>query len=213
MGNPEGDVTIVEYFDYLCHYCKDEEAGLEQLLQEDGNLKIIYKDFPKHGPLSVTVAIAALASVRQGADKYQMFHNALLNNNVSITSEDVIYQVAGSVGLDVNRLKQDMADKSFANQVQDNITVGRSIGVQITPTFIIGGYFFPGDSGYDKLKQMVAYVRSKRNGQWVLGSNPQGIEFFQEEGLIKAADVQVGTSVRALRHRDFQRFHRIDIDP
>ena len=162
MGNTSGDVTIIEYFDFLCHYCKDEEAGLEKLLQEDGNLKIIYKVSPKHGPLSVTAAIASLASVRQGTDKYQAFHDALMN--VDIASEDTIYQVASSVGLDVTKLKQDMADKSLSDQVQDNINVGQNIGVHIVPTFIIGGYFFPGDSGYDKLKQMVAYVRSKGNG-------------------------------------------------
>jgi len=162
FGNSDADVTIIEYYDYLCPYCKDEEEGLEKLLNEDSNIKIIYKDIPKHGPLSITAAIASLASLRQGEDKYLAFHNALMSKDTSLTSEDMLYQIAGSVGLDVSKLKQDMSDATFSNQVQDNITVAKSIGVRITPTFIIGGYFFPGDSGYDKLKQMVDYVRSNK---------------------------------------------------
>ncbi|MBV9686966.1 MAG: DsbA family protein, partial [Alphaproteobacteria bacterium] len=105
-GNPRGDVTIVEFFDYRCPYCKQVLPSLQTLLKEDHNLRFVFKELPVLGPQSVTAAHAALAAQRQG--KYEAFHNAMMATKGQITDETV-YKVAGSVGLDVDRLKQDMS--------------------------------------------------------------------------------------------------------
>ena len=105
-GNPRGDVTIVEFFDYRCPYCKQVLPSLQVLLKEDHNLRFLYKEMPVLGPQSVTAARAALAAQRQG--KYEAFHNAMMATKGQIT-EETVYKVAGSVGLDVDRLKQDMS--------------------------------------------------------------------------------------------------------
>jgi len=162
FGNPNGDVTIFEFYDYQCGYCKASEEGLERLLREDKNLKIIYMDFPKLGPLSDTAAIATLASLRQGADKYLKLHNMLMNKNVRLTGEDMLYQTAASVGLDVGQIKKDMTDPAIAQQVRDNIAAGKSAGVRVTPSFVIGGQFFPGYATYDELKQRVGDARAAK---------------------------------------------------
>ncbi len=160
FGNPSANVTIVEFYDYQCSYCKASEEGLERILQEDGNIKIVYKDFPKLGALSVTAAIATLASARQDPNKYLQLHDILMSKDVRLTGEEMIYQAAASVGLDVGRLKQDMGDPAIAQQIQDNITLGRSIGVSVTPSFVVGRHLYPGYATYDKLKQFVDYERS-----------------------------------------------------
>ncbi len=160
FGNPHGDITVVEFYDYQCSYCKATEESLEKLLQQDKNVKVVFKDFPKLGPHSVVMTTVTLAGLRQGADKYLKLHEALLSKHVSIGSEDDLYKMAYAVGLEVDKLKQDMKVPAIDAQIQDNLTVGKSIGVKLTPTFIINGYFYPGAQDYDHLKQMVDYVRS-----------------------------------------------------
>lgn len=158
-GNPGAPVTIVEYYDYQCHYCKASEAGLEQLLQE-GNVKLVIKDFPKLGPISTIMAMGTLAAQRQGADKYLKLHQALMSPHTVVSDENAFYQQAAAAGLDVNRLKKDMLDPAITNQIKDNITVGKSIGVQMTPTFIVNGYYVPGGHDYNEMKQFIAYTQS-----------------------------------------------------
>jgi protein-disulfide isomerase len=163
-GNPYGDVTIVEYFDYRCVYCKITEPKLTRLLQEDNNIKLVYKNFPKLGPLSTMLATATLASLRQGTDKYAKFRDALFSSHVpAIKNQEELYQLAGSLGLDIDKLKQDMGDPAITAQIQHDIAVGKSIGVQITPTFIINGYLSPGMAEYGYLREMVSYVRAVKS--------------------------------------------------
>ena len=167
FGNPNGDVTIVEYYDYLCPHCKASESGLEKLLQEDSNIKMVYKDFPMLSDMSFSAAAASLASLKQGNDAYLKFHQLLLNPQTVINSYDAIYNTAAAAGLNVNQLKRDMLNGPVASpnraidlQIQHNLDVGKSIGVTGIPTFIINGYFISGERDYDSLKKMVAYVRS-----------------------------------------------------
>jgi len=159
-GNPQGTLTIVEYYDYQCHYCKASEAGLEQLLQSDRTVKIIFKDFPKLGPMSATLAMGTLAAQRQGADKYLALHQMLLKPQTVVANEDAFYELAGSLGFDVVRLKKDMVDPVITNQITNNILVGKSIGVQMTPTFIVNGHFVPGGHDYNEMQQIIAYTQS-----------------------------------------------------
>jgi len=162
-GNPKGDVTVVEFFDYQCGYCKMSEPTVEKLLKEDKNVKFIYKDFPILGPSSTLAAKAALASVKQG--KYQKLHDALMTATFSHGAkpkedEDTVYKTAKDVGLDVDKLKKDMNEDEISKIVADNVALGTEIGARGTPTFIIGEAVFPGAMEYPQLKKAVEDART-----------------------------------------------------
>jgi protein-disulfide isomerase len=155
-GNPRGDVTIVEFFDYRCPYCKQVVPALQTLLKEDGKLRFVYKEMPVLGPQSVTAAHAALAAQRQG--KYEAFHAAMMATKGQMT-EDTVYKVAGSVGLDVDRLKQDMAAPEIDQALKANLALADALSIRGTPGFIIGDHIVPGALDLDTLKTMVADAR------------------------------------------------------
>ncbi len=157
-GNPKGDVTLVEFFDYRCPYCKQVQPAIEALLKEDPKLRILYEEFPILGPVSVTAAHAALAAKLQG--KYQAFHDAMMTARGNIT-DDSVYQVAGEVGLDVARLKRDMASPAVAQQVKANLALADALDIRGTPAFIVGDHVVPGAVDVDGLKKFVAQARSK----------------------------------------------------
>jgi protein-disulfide isomerase len=155
-GNPKGDVTIVEFFDYRCPYCKQVLPALQALLKEDHQLRFVYKEFPVLGPASVVAAHAALAAQRQG--KYEAFHTAMMAAKGQIT-EDTVYKVAGSVGLDVDRLKQDMAAPEVEQELKTNLALAEELNIRGTPGFIIGNKIVPGALDLDALKNMIAEAR------------------------------------------------------
>jgi protein-disulfide isomerase len=156
-GNPKGDVTVVEFFDYQCGYCKMSEPTVEKLLKEDKNVKFIYKDFPILGPVSTTAAKAALASVKQ--NKYVAYHDALMGFKGHLTDDDV-YKVAKDVGLDVDKLKKDMEADDIAKIVEANVALGTDIGARGTPTFVIDTTIVPGAMEYPQLKKEVDDARA-----------------------------------------------------
>jgi protein-disulfide isomerase len=155
-GNPEGDVTIVEFFDYRCPYCKQVQPSLQKLLDQDRKLRFVYKEMPVLGAPSVTAAHAALAARLQG--KYEHFHSAMMATKGQITDE-VVYQVAGSVGLDVDRLKRDMAAPEIEQAVKANLALAKALDIHGTPGFIIGEHIVPGAIELDALKDLVADAR------------------------------------------------------
>ena len=157
-GNPRGDVTIVEFFDYRCPYCKQVLPSLQTLLKEDHKLRFLYKEMPVLGPVSVTAAHAALAAQRQG--KYEAFHNAMMATRGQITDETV-YKVAGSVGLDVDRLKQDMSAPEIAEALKTNLALANELNIRGTPGFIVGKHIVPGAIDLDALRSMVAEARKE----------------------------------------------------
>ena len=155
-GNPQGNVTIVEFFDYRCPYCKQVQPSLQVLLDQDHNLRFIYKEMPVLGAPSVTAAHAALAARLQG--KYEAFHAAMMAIKGQIT-DDVVYQVAGSVGLDVDRLKRDMAAPEIDQALKANLALAKALDIRGTPGFIIGDHIVPGAIDLDALKDLVASAR------------------------------------------------------
>jgi len=155
-GNPRGDVTVVEFFDYRCPYCKQVLPSLQTLLKEDRQLRFIYKEMPVLGPQSVVAAHAALAAQRQG--KYEAFHTAMMGTKGQIT-DDTVYKVAGSVGLDLDRLKQDMAAPEIEQAVKANLALADALNIHGTPAFIIGNHIVPGALDLDALKGMIAAAR------------------------------------------------------
>lgn len=155
-GNPHGDVSVVEFFDYQCPYCKGVEPALERLIKQDPQLRFVYKEFPVLGPESVVAARAALAAMKQG--KYVAFHQALLALKGRLSTAR-IYRVAGDVGLDPARLKRDMAAPEVAATIKDDLALADLLSITGTPTFIIGDEIVPGAAGFDKLKALVAQAR------------------------------------------------------
>jgi protein-disulfide isomerase len=155
-GNPRGDVTIVEFFDYRCPYCKQVLPSLQTLLKEDRNLRFVYKEMPVLGPASVVAAHAALAAQRQG--KYEAFHTAMMGTKGQIT-EETVYKVAGSVGLDVDRLKQDMAAPEIEQALKANLALADALNIRGTPGFIIGNHITPGALDLEALKDLIAAAR------------------------------------------------------
>ena len=157
-GNPKGEVTLVEFFDYRCPYCKQVQPRLQELLAGDHELRIAYKEFPILGPVSVTAARAALAAHRQG--KYEAFHNAIMAALGQMT-EDTVYQVAKTVGLDVDRLKRDMAAPEIEAALKANQALADALDIRGTPGFVIGDQIVPGAIELASLKELVAGARSK----------------------------------------------------
>jgi protein-disulfide isomerase len=157
-GNPNGNVTLVEFFDYRCPYCKQVEPSLEKLVGEDHQLKFVFKEFPVLGPESEVAARVALAAKKQG--KYDAFHRAMMNTAGHI-DETVIYKVAASVGLDMDRLKQDMASPDIEKELKANLDLGKTLDLDGTPSFIVGTTIVPGAISAADLKQLVADARKK----------------------------------------------------
>lgn len=158
-GNPKGDVSVVEFFDYQCGYCKLAQPFVARLVNEDKNVRVIYKEFGILGPVSIEASKAALASVAQG--KYLKFHEALMTTQDHLSS-DSIYQIAKSVGLDVERLKKDMASDKVKKLFDDNQELAREIGARGTPTFVIDSKLYPGAVPYEQLKKLVADARANK---------------------------------------------------
>ena len=155
-GNPQGDVTIVEFFDYRCPYCKQVEPHLEALLKEDPKLRIVYKEFPVLGPESVYASRMALAAQKQG--KYAPFHDAMMAAKGKITEETVL-SVARSAGIDVARAKTDMTGPDIQEIIKRNYALADALDIQGTPAFIVGEALVPGAIDLDNLRHLIAEAR------------------------------------------------------
>jgi protein-disulfide isomerase len=155
-GNPKGDVTIVEFFDYRCPYCKQVEPALEALLKEDRQLRIVYKGLPILGKDSVYATRAALAARKQA--KYDKFHAAMMAAKGQI-DEKIILQVAASTGLDVERLKSDMNASEIDDVIKRNYDLAQALDIHGTPAFVIGGELVPGAIDIATMKQKIAAAR------------------------------------------------------
>ena len=156
-GNPKGDVTLVEFFDYRCPYCKQVEPSLEKLLSTDRQLRFVYKEFPILGPESTMAARAALAANKQG--KYAAFHRAAMAIKGQL-DDSALFKTAGSVGLDVERLKHDMESPDIEAALQANLALAAALNIRGTPGFVIGDQIVPGAIGLDALKHLISDARS-----------------------------------------------------
>jgi protein-disulfide isomerase len=157
-GNPKGDVSLVEFFDYRCPYCKQVEPALEALLGEDRQLRLVYKELPVLGADSVAASRAALAAKKQG--KYDALHRALMLLKGQI-NEAAVLKTAESVGLDVERLKRDMASPEIARALKANTELAEALEIRGTPGLVIGNEIVPGAIDLATLKQMIATARRK----------------------------------------------------
>lgn len=155
-GNRNGDVTIIEFFDYNCGYCKKALKTVERLKRLDGNLKIIYKELPILSESSYTASRAAMASRKQGL--YEKFHLALMRNTGSLT-DDRIFEIATEVGLDEQTLAKDMSDPVLDRNIKINHSIAEELGITGTPGFVIGETIIPGALPYEELLKAVERTR------------------------------------------------------
>lgn len=152
-GNPSGEITVVEFFDYRCGYCKRAAGAVTQLQKEDSRVRVVYKDFPILGEASELAAKAALASKAQG--KHQAFHEALLAAKGDMTKDSII-GLAAEVGLDAKRLEADMANPEWQVVIDRNRALARELGISGTPGFIVGTELVPGALDVNGLRELIA---------------------------------------------------------
>lgn len=157
-GNPEGDVTLIEFFDYTCGYCRRALADVEKLVETDGNLRIIYKEFPVLGPVADFASRAAIASTKQG--KYLEFHGRLMGSEIKL-SEQVVLEIAEDIGLDIKRLKKDMTSAETTALIESNHGLAQNLGISGTPNFVIGDQIVQGAQGYDILRAAIDQARKE----------------------------------------------------
>lgn len=134
-GNPNADITIVEFFDYNCGYCKRAMTVMQEVLKNDKNLRIVYREFPILSEGSIYASRAALASRAQ--DKYEIFHEELMLSTQELNATLVI-QIAKKIGLDVEKLQQDMNDPSVFEHIQTSRDLADALQFTGTPSFVIG---------------------------------------------------------------------------
>ncbi len=157
-GNPDGDVTAVEFFDYRCGYCKRFAPTLEKIKKQDPKLRVVYKEFPILGPDSTKGAQAALAARNQG--RYLEFHEALMRVQGKL-DDKTIMTVARSVGLDTEQLGKDMGAPGIANILGNNRKLAAALGITGTPALIVGDQIVRGAVPLEQLAAMIAAARAK----------------------------------------------------
>lgn len=160
VGNPDGDIIVVEFMDYNCGYCRRVFPDVQQLAEQDGNVKILFKEFPILGPGSEYASKAALAAREQGL--YGEFHNALMSADTRLDEPQVL-AIAREVGLDVEQLQRDMQDPEIDALIQRNHELARDLGINGTPGFIIGNEIVRGATSLDNLKRLVAQARDDQS--------------------------------------------------
>lgn len=157
----DGDITLVEFFDYNCGYCRRAFENIVSVAEEEKNLRVVFVEFPILSEGSRVAAEAAIASAKQG--KYFEYHTALMRHNGRVDGE-VAFRVAEQIGLDVEKLKADMKAPEVGELIEKNLQLGTAIGVQGTPAIFIGDEAIPGapDNLPDILKTAVAEI--SKNG-------------------------------------------------
>jgi protein-disulfide isomerase/sulfite exporter TauE/SafE len=165
LGNPQGKITLVEFFDYNCAYCKRALPDMLSLLKDNGDLRVILKEFPVLGDGSVEAARVAVAVRMQDptGQKYLEFHQKLLGGHGEANGERAL-AVAKEVGLDVDRLKRDTASPEAKATIDENLKLGETIGITGTPTYVVGSEVVVGAVGLDELAKKLAAQRGKTNG-------------------------------------------------
>lgn len=151
-GNQKGTITLIEFFDYRCGFCKRAADAVTHLQKDDPRVRVVYKDFPILGEASELAAKAALASAAQG--KHQAFHEALLALKGEMTKESIL-ATATEVGLDAKRLEADMRNPEWDRVIEKNRALARDLGISGTPGFIVGTELVPGALDLKGLKELV----------------------------------------------------------
>ena len=158
IGNPEGDVVLVEFFDYKCGYCRSVAQQLRQTIKRDGNIRMVMKEFPILGADSRLAARAALAAAKQG--KYEDFHFTLMQTSGALNTANLL-KIAENAGLDTARLEQDMQDPEIDAELRRTYDLAKALQISGTPAFVIGDQVIPGAIDMSTLRKLFAEQRAK----------------------------------------------------
>ena len=164
VGNPDGDVTLVEFYDYRCPYCVQSHGDVKRLLANDPNLRVVYKQFPvkdRQGeePISLTAARMSQAIAKQGVFLFEEFQDRVMALNTQINIED-LGRISSEIGVDMTRLQLDLQEHAILDGIRDNFTLARDIGITGTPSFIVGEKVFVGALGYERMKAIIDEARA-----------------------------------------------------
>jgi protein-disulfide isomerase len=156
-GNPDGDVSVVAFFDYNCPYCREGEPALAKLIASDGKVRLVLKEYPILGRDSEAVARIAQAAISQG--KYFELYQRLFTEPGRATQEKAL-SIAAELGLDTERLEQDMTNQAGESAIAANKALADSLGVEGVPFYLVGDQAVAeGDRLYDELVARVAAIR------------------------------------------------------
>lgn len=159
LGNPKGDITIVEFFDYNCGYCKSVFPSLLKLTEKDKGVKIIFRDKPSLGKPSFFAAKAALAAHKQG--KYFEMHKALMESKGRI-NEAKVMKIAQDLKLNTNKLSKDLDAKEVNEMISKNQKLARKLGLRGVPAILIEDQYYPGAMPLEKMQEQIKEIRAKR---------------------------------------------------
>ena len=157
LGNINGDVTVIEFFDYNCGYCRQAGKTIQALIASDPNIRVIFREWPVLGEGSTFAARAVLASAEQG--KYEEFHWALMNGKVRATKAGVM-KIARDLGLDISKLEADMVSSTVDGHLEKSNILAQNLGFTGTPAFIVGNQKVPGMISFNQISELVAETRA-----------------------------------------------------
>ncbi len=159
MGNPNAKVTVVEFFDYNCGFCKRVWPSLLRLVEERDDVRVVFKELPILNEQSITAARAALAAGKQ--DKYVDFHRSLMLHRGKKT-EAALSVIARRVGLDIDQWRMDMNSSGVSIEIQQNQKLSQELQLRGTPAFIVGEELVPGALSYDELNAKIDEIVAQR---------------------------------------------------
>lgn len=166
VGNPNGDVTVIEFLDYQCTHCREMSTVINELIKGDNKLRIVIKQLPIFGGPSKFAAEASIAAMNQGQAKYLAFHKNLLEATLPLTNEKIL-ELATKSGLNIVQLQTDIKSKAVESQINDNFQLAKDLGLLGTPAFIVGNRvgshveYLPGAVTVDNLRKTITQVRKQ----------------------------------------------------
>jgi len=160
IGNRNGDVTVVEFFDYQCGYCKRVFPTFMKVVESDKNIRVLMKELPILGPVSRFAARASMAAEKQG--KYFEYHVALMELRGRL-SEKKVMQTARDVGLDMKKLIKDMADPAIEAYLDQTLELAQALGINGTPAFLFGDQLVPGAIDENRMRALIAAARDAKS--------------------------------------------------
>ena len=156
-GAKDGDVVLVEFFDFNCPFCRQSAQDVDRLLAEDKQLKVVFRDMPVLGPDSERFAMASLSAAQQNG--YRKFYSTVFAGQGALSQERLIRDVRAA-RLDEGKVARDLGNKALREELEKNVGLGRALGLTGTPSYVIGNRILSGAVGYDELKQAVADARN-----------------------------------------------------
>ncbi len=155
LGNPEGSVTLVEFTDYACTFCRSSVADVKRLIAANPDLRVVIREYPVLAPESADAARMALAAAQQG--RFEQFHHAMFGQGQ--VTQETIEAAAVQAGVDLARARSAIATGMFDSQLQNNVFLARNIGISGTPAWVVGDRALSGAVGADAIGRAIAEAR------------------------------------------------------